>query len=363
MNISVSATGLCSQNINLPCATVTVCAPGSTTHCQQISDILIDTGSYGLRIFSQAIPQNLCNALPINTDAQGREVAECAQFGTATDWGPVASADVQLGGETPVNVPIQIIHHSFGTASAACGCAENSPSSAGINGILGVGFRQQDCGTACVVSPNIGFYYGCNGSSCGGTAVALAQQVQNPVALLSSDKNGVILNFGAVGANGAPGAVGTMTLGIDTLAGNNSSAGATKYKANASGYLSTTFNGKTFIDSFIDSGSNALILTAAGISQCGSNEAGFYCPTSTQNLSATITGSGGSGSSNVNFSIANMESLLNTGNTVFNNAAAVAPSGFGQSFDWGFPFFLGRKVYVGIEGQSSNLGAGPYWAF
>src|ERR1700688_446096 len=31
---------------------VTVCAPGSTTNCQTISDVLIDTGSSGLRILS-----------------------------------------------------------------------------------------------------------------------------------------------------------------------------------------------------------------------------------------------------------------------------------------------------------------------
>ena len=32
-------------------------------------------------------------------------------------------------------------------------------------------------------------------------------------------------------------------------------------------------------------------------------------------------------------------------------------------FDWGFPFFLGKTVYVGIEGQPQTIGTAPFWAY
>ena len=51
---------LCSANsyLNKPCVSVTVCTPGTST-CQTIDDILLDTGSYGLRIFKQALTVSL----------------------------------------------------------------------------------------------------------------------------------------------------------------------------------------------------------------------------------------------------------------------------------------------------------------
>src|SRR5512140_3842602 len=56
MAVSVDGT-LCSITAGYPdkpCVQVKVCAPG-TSQCQTIDDILLDTGSYGLRVFRQAL--------------------------------------------------------------------------------------------------------------------------------------------------------------------------------------------------------------------------------------------------------------------------------------------------------------------
>src|SRR5512143_104151 len=130
---------------NKPCVSVTVCTPGTST-CQTVSDILLDTGSSGLRIFKEAL--TTVSLAQIISRGSG-SVAECAQFGSFSDWGPVQLADVTLGSETAKNVPIQIIDSTFGTVPSACGIPDANPSAAGFTGILGVGVFVQDCGSTC----------------------------------------------------------------------------------------------------------------------------------------------------------------------------------------------------------------------
>jgi hypothetical protein len=62
----------------------------------------------------------------------------------------------------------------------------------------------------------------------------------------------------------------------------------------------------------------------------------------------------------VSFQIANLDSLIVSSNHVFDDIGGNAPD---LSFDWGLPFFLGRKIIVGFQGKGSSLGTGPYWAY
>ncbi len=136
---------LCSANSypNKPCVSVTICSPGTAT-CQTIDDILLDTGSTGLRLFKQVITVPLTQ-----TSVGGSQLATCVQFADGSaDWGPVKLADVVLGGEPAVTVPIHVIDAAFGTVPSFCGVPETTPSAAGFNGILGVGLFVEDCGSS-----------------------------------------------------------------------------------------------------------------------------------------------------------------------------------------------------------------------
>ncbi|MDA8082999.1 MAG: DUF3443 domain-containing protein [Nitrospiraceae bacterium] len=356
--LSLSVNGaLCSANSypNKACVSVTICAPGST-QCQTISDILLDTGSYGLRIFKQALN------VPLEQATIGSNpVAECVQYGDGTSqWGPVQRASVILGNEPAVQLPVQVIDAGFASLPTGCGNADLRPSDAGFNGILGVGFFAQDCGQTCADSPANGIYYTCNGAACSGTSVPLSAQVQNPVMLLPQDNNGLVINLPAVAAGGAPFVDGSVVFGIGTRSNNGVSAVAA-YAADRQGNFITTFGGRTYT-AFIDSGSNGLFFgppDTALLTQCPSPNSAWFCPSSTAHLTATTAGYSGSPNGTVNFDIGNFESLLKSSNLVFPDIGGFQP----RNFDWGMPFFFGRTIYVGFDGRTSLLGSGPYWAY
>lgn len=368
--LSITVNGsLCSNNSypNKPCVSVTICTPG-TLNCQTINDLLLDTGDSGLRIFKQALNIPLTQVV-----VDSRSLAECVQFGDgSSEWGPIQKASVILGNEPAILVPVQVVDSTFGTVPSSCGIPlaqppYQDPAQAGYNGSLGVGLFAQDCGSACLNSAHNGQYYSCSGSNCNGTTVPLSSQVQNPVALLPQDNNGVIVQLPSVPLGGSPSVNGSLVLGIGTRA-NNLPSGVTAYAVDDQyGEFTTTFEGSSLTGSFIDTGSNGLFFSSKTSSynltgllpDCATNS-GWFCPSSTVSFSAVNTRTTGPPSGTVNFQIGNTDSLFSSPtNNVF---VEIGGDGSG-GFDWGLPFHFGRNVYIGIEGTSSGLGSGPYFAY
>ena len=360
--------GPAGNSVNRLYTTVTVCQPGSSTVCQTIDHVLVDTGSTGLRLLSGVMSAGL--NLPRLAGNSGLPLLNCAQFVDNTfAWGPVAVADVLLGGKRAASVPIQVIADpAFNRLSSACSSGDeaSTPATLDANGILGLGLYKEDCGAACVNNPANGTYFTCASTACFSAArsvASIAKQVKNPVPLFATDNNGFLVDLPAAPLAGAPTLAGAVVFGIGTQANNqfNQSKPGTVLTTNG-GDFTTVLGGKSLDRSFIDTGSNALFFDSSLVPLCfGGAGVGFYCPTALTTFSVAMVGANGV-SVPVSFSVNNAVTSFSSG------TLAVIPTLAGnvldaRTFDWGLPFFYGRRVFIGIEGQPSTLGPGPFYAF
>ena len=370
---------------------VTICVPG-TSNCQTLDHVLVDTGSTGLRIIASALTTLSPQSLTKLTGANGKPLLNCARFLDGSyAWGPVASADVQLGGKTASKLPVQLIADSsvlvagstssYNSSASACGSGNSGVTDTvtlGAKGILGIGHLLDDCGTACANSATRGYYYECTSTSTSGICTTVApstvptdptdptgktnNQVKNPVPLFNGDNNGLVVVLPAVTTNGGVSATtmqGSIVFGIDTQS-NNSSAGATLMQLNSNGNFTATLNSVTMPASFLDTGSNGLFFDTALVQCVDSNNVatGFYCPASSTTFSGTFKGSNNV-SKAASFTVRSPAFLVDT--HVYPQLAGTL--GISTAFDGGLPFFYGRNVFIGIEGASSNLGTGTYYGF
>ncbi len=316
--------GPSNASVNTMFASVTVCLPGSTTNCQTIDHIQVDTGSYGLRILAPV----LTLTLPVETLTGGGSLVECTQFVDGFSWGPVVSADVNIAGET------------------------------------GVGPFELDCGDCDTVIR--GFYYSC-AATCSETTVPTNLQVANPVTRFPTDKNGVIVVLPSVAAGGAANVGGSLIFGIDTQS-NNQSGTQTVLTLDGNAELLIMFNGQALANSFIDSGSNGIYFTDSSLSKCvappndpSSLIVNFYCPPNTLTLGLSMQGMNGVMANNLTFGVGNAQTMFNSNFDAFPQLAGTIPTT--GSFDYGLAFFYGKRVAVAVEGNTTSVGTGPYIAF
>jgi hypothetical protein len=356
--------------VNIPYTTVTVCVPG-TTNCQTIDHVEVDTGSSGLRLIQGV----LTLSLPQSSDSNGNPLDECLVFLDGYVWGPVVTANVTVGGESASNVPTQIMIPSSGSPAVPSSCSNqttggndaDSVSTFGANGLIGVGLFQQDCGLGCTtLNPTPPpFYYACNSSGCNPTYATLTQQLPNPVIDFPVDNNGVLIELPSVPDDGSPSVPGSLIFGIGTQS-NNQLGSVQIYNVpdsgNNAGSFTTVFNGTSYPDSFIDSGSNGLFFldsSVPGVPPTCTDQTDWYCPTSPDSLSAGNQGTNMTAPVTVNFTIDNFDTLSNSGNFAFSTSGGPQTG----SFDWGLSFFFGRNLFTAIDTMSTPGGPGPYWAY
>ncbi len=344
---------------NQPCVRVTVCQPGTST-CRTVDDVLLDTCSFGLRVFRQALAGLQLRQVPA---ASSGGLATCVHFADlSSDWGPVQVADVVLGGEPAVEIPIHVLDAAYGPAPSSCPDPETGPDVAGFNGILGVGPLREDCGDFCASEDTNDVYFACDATGCVSTRAAVGDQVQNPVAHLPTDNNGVIVDLPKVGPGGAGAVEGQLVLGLGTST-NNAVDGLSTLPLDPHLSFTTTLQGVVMSGSFLDTGSNGLFFASPtpALVACAAPAAAWYCTGAMQSFTASNAPSAGGAGIPAPFQIDDFHRLASSGQRVFPDLGG--PGLAGAGFDWGLPFFLGRRVAVGIEGQTSPLGPGPVVAY
>ena len=345
--------GLCSL-VNSPCVTVKICSSKDESNCTEIKDILLDSGSSGLRIFKERL-RGL--QLP-NYYKNNQPVYECMQFIDGNQlWGSVNTAHIIFdGGVREHNLNVQVIDQDDSNLHSFCKSSISSPAAYGYNGVLGV-------------SPLIndkGIYYQCSNNKCVQTDIAPLKGVANPIRFLDKDNNGIMIELPDIPESGCGNATGYAVFGVNTASDNIMESQVTKFKIATSPvvplYIKAIYGGEEY-HAYLDTGSNTISLDNGNTPVCTINSM-FYCPLLTQNNIITLTGVDGGSTQNYSLSIANAGTLFTSGNTAFNNLASIPYSSLLSHFiDLGLPFFYGKKVYIGFESEPLNSESDMYWAF
>jgi hypothetical protein len=381
--------GNTSGTINIPFVTLTICQPNTST-CATINNVLVDTGSVGLRIFASILTGAGISLAPMtDPSTPANSIAECLPFADGYTWGSVSLATLKIGGETASNFSVQVVNDNASYIAAPSGCTAsggqslNSPGQFGANAVIGIGAFPQDCSAMCAqcnlthsgcTSTN-DFYYSCNttATSCSPTPVALTAQVDNPIIYFGTDNNGSVLVLDAISPNGQPSAKGTLIFGISTQS-NNAPGNAAVLTLDDFGTFTSTLNGTTTLSSsFIDSGSNIYLFNDS-LTKCGTSapENEFYCQATTLSLvnqGHDVNGAAVGSTSSISLPIADFNTLNPGSNAALDDVAGPLPSGSSSSggsssitdaFDFGLPFFYGRHVYTGIAtAASAGVAATP----
>ena len=363
------------KKANVLYASVTICKPGSTSLCKTIDHVLVDTGSVGLRLLASEVPADLQLSAAKNTS--GNVLLGCANFLDGSfAWGPLALADVKLGGLTASNTTVQLVGHSdydpFQDQCSSGGDPIITAADLGAKGILGVGLSKQDCGIACRGSARNGKYFSCINADCTdvtGATLASDKQLQQVVARFPADNNGFAIQMDSVSNAGAATAKGKMIFGLGTRS-NNQFPALRVLATNSLGLLNGELRANGILmrgnyeSTFLDTGSNGIYFDSY-LPTCGLGKyVDFYCPIKDIDFTVVIANAFAA-QVRGSFTLSNGAALLQKGNSALPTlGGALSAPGL---LDLGLPFFYGKTVVIGIDGLSTTgvgtgTATGPFYA-
>lgn len=329
---------------------VTLCEPG-TERCATIDDVMVDTGSTGLRLEASAVPSSL--DLPAVTGADRKPLAECLRFVHDNAWGPLHRADVRIGGLTAKDLPVQVIADDLGLWPAGCPTSTVKPTS---NGTLGIGPHLFDCQGSCTQREDSPGVFALDGGAwlplLG--SVPVAARLPNPVSRFPRHGNGVVFDLPISPADGADEIRGMLTFGVGTA--ENNQPGSHVVHLDANGLLTTRYGGVDYPASYIDSGTETNIIADEALPRCAGMTWAF-CVSPAQALTATMVGTDGA-EVQAPFRIGDYRGALDRHVGAWDAFAEAAPPST-RSFVWGAPFLLGRRVALVFDGMAAGGIEGP----
>lgn len=314
---------------------VTLCAPGGA-RCATIDHIMVDTGSVGLRLQPGTVPPGL--GLPLARDGDGRAMAECLHFTGNAAWGGLYRADVRLGGMEARDIPVQLVGDEL-KRPESCPAGAHPTS----NGTLGIGMRATDCDGSCIQSATHPRYFVCTPSGCAAAAGSVPDSLRlpNPVRRFASNSNGVVFDMPMPARRGVPSVRGRLIFGVGTSSDNTPGA-AQPIRLGPDLRFRTLYGGVEHADSYFDSGTQYMIVPDPALPHCEDSRYAV-CQSPTRRLGATLIGADGA-RLDLPFLAGTYPAASERG--VFASAVQTAAPGHEDLFVWGFPFFLGRRVYL-----------------
>jgi hypothetical protein len=349
---------------NQPYTNIKICAPGSTTNCQIIDHVIVDSGSDGVRMAATALKSALLKALPAVTSG-AKDLTECETYVDSFVYGPLKTVDLYIAGRSAKSVPVQV----FGTGSAtgfavpkACssqgGSETDTVSDFGGNGLIGVAFDLTDSGP----------YFSCKANSSNCSANGTYAGIPNVVSKFASDNNGAVMTLPVISVKGTAANVsGSLIFGVGTKTNNTPPTGTTAIVNNSNGEFNLKVATTATSTAYIDSGTDDLVINDKSLTQCASSSAGdgYFCPKSNTKISLGLSSyTTDTVAYSLSYTVANATTLFdsNSGDDVaFDDLAepASADSALTGDYAMGLTTFFGRTMYFVFNGKSSSLGKGP----
>ena len=349
------------NTIDMPYTTVTICNP-NTSQCLAVPHVLVDTGSYGLRILDTALTG--LNLPPVTSSSV--PLYECAYFLNSFTFGAIVSGVIKLGNggsnltTSPTSFQLIDSTGNNGPCSTAGSTNSGSQQALGANGIIGIGNLRSDSVGATYYtsqSPTSSWNQTTTPST---NASGL---VVNPILQFSSpNNNGSLMTMLPISSYGACSTYGTLSVGLTST----NLAGLAVFGTDQNGLVNASvpapgfYSGNTLAGSFVDSGSNEIFVDLAlSQSNFGSNSSPdyLYNPNASTAVNFTLTNP-----NNINQSFSSHFTVTDPTSAFSNNYNAipnyVGPEN-GRALDLGFPYFYGHSIAFLILGQTVASYTGP----